>query len=109
MHQSFDIHLAEIYGVEQAVLIHHFQKCISFNKKLDKNQFEGRTWVSQTMSEIAAAFPYWSFDQVYILLEKAVKLKILRKGNFNKTKFDGICWYAFEDEERFINPNQACF
>lgn len=99
---SFDIHIATEYkSVDIAILIWHFQYWIIKNKRLNRNQHEGRTWTYQTLQEIAALFPYWSVKQVERLLNKAVSLKILIKGNFNKAKFDRTVWYAFNNEEKF--------
>jgi hypothetical protein len=102
MHHSFDILIAEEYkSIDIAVLIHHFQYWIMKNKRLGKNQYEGRTWTYQSIAEVAAHFPYWSFKQVERLLRKMIQLKILIKGNFNKTKLDRTVWYAFQNEEKF--------
>ena len=112
MHHSFDINLAAEYGIEEALLIHHFQHWISVNQRLKRNFHEGRTWSYQTIDEIAAHFPYISKDRVVTILEKLCTGKtrfqkdtefepILLKGNFNKTKFDRTIWYAFKNEEKF--------
>lgn len=99
---SFDIHIAEEYkSVDIAILTWHFQYWIMKNKRLGRNEHDGRTWTYQTIEEIAAVFPYWSGKQVERLLNKAVELDILIKGNFNKAKFDRTLWYAFKNEGKF--------
>lgn len=99
---SFDADIATEYkSIEVATMVWHFQYWIRKNKALGINQREGRTWSYQTMQEIAACFPYWSFPQVKRLLTKLIELKILIKGNFNKTPLDRTMWYAFKDEEKF--------
>ena len=92
---------AEYKDVDLAVLIQHFIHWIHHNQKMERNFRQDRTWSYQTFEEIAAHYPYWSRDQVRRLLKKAVDFKILRKGNFNKSKFDRTLWYAFENEEKF--------
>lgn len=110
MHHSFDIHLAEIYGIKESTIIHHFQHWISLNKTLGRNQHEGRTWSCQTIKEIAAHFPYMTESEIYEIIEKLCRGKgrraknqefdpVLVKGNFNKSKYDHTTWYAFENEE----------
>ncbi len=99
---SFDIHIAEEYkSVEIAILVWHFQYWILRNKRLKRNLHDDRTWSYQTITEIAAVFPYWSVKQVERLIAKALKLKIIKKGNFNRSKYDRTSWYAFENEEKF--------
>jgi hypothetical protein len=95
---SFDIHLAEIYSIQEAILIKHFAYWIGVNRRLRRNFHEGRYWTYQTIEEIAAHFPYWSTDQINRIIRKLVKRKILLKGNFNKLKMDTTLWYAFADE-----------
>lgn len=104
---SFDTALAAKYGVPQAILINHFQFWISHNKRLDRNFYDGRTWMYQTIEEIAAHFGYFNTDQVRRIVEKLVELGVLKKGNYNKTKFDRTVWYAFENEEIFT-VRQIC-
>lgn len=100
-HHSFDIALAAKYGVECAILIHHFQHWIRINRRSKKNIKEGRCWTYQSRKEIQIHFPYWSLDEVRRLCEKLVNLGILLKNNFNKLKIDKTSWYAFTDEKAF--------
>lgn len=102
IHHTFSTQIAEKYkSVDIAILIHHFQYWITHNAKTGRNFHEGRTWSFNSIQDIAAYFPYWSRQQVERLLVKAVELKILKKGNFNKSRFDRTVWYAFENEEDF--------
>lgn len=101
---SFSVELAELYGVECAILIQHFQFWLEQNKALNKNYHENRTWTYQTQREIASIYPYWSEDKVHRLINKLVEFGVLLKGNFNKTPFDRTVWYAFKDEAVFLVP-----
>src|ERR1044071_9442815 len=100
IHHSFDIDLAAIYGVHEAILIHHFQHWISINIRRKQNFKDGRTWTYQTIEQIADYFPYWTLEQVREAVErlctgqnrKSKKAEkefnpVLVKGNFNKKKF----------------------
>ncbi|MHA1401904.1 MAG: hypothetical protein ACTSQE_16255, partial [Candidatus Heimdallarchaeaceae archaeon] len=120
LHHSFDIELAEEYGIVEAVLIHHFQHWITVNKKLKKNHKEGKTWTYQTLEEIAAHYPYFTRDQVRDVLyklengksrkgksEKLLFNPVFLTGNFNKHKYDKTQWYAFVDEYRFISSDES--
>jgi len=98
---SFDTFLAEKYGVFEAILITHFQFWINHNKKLDRNFYDGNTWMYQTHKEIAAHFIYFSHKQVERIIESLIKQGVIKKGNYNKTKFDRTVWYSFVNEEIF--------
>lgn len=104
LHHSFSTLHAETYGLEEAILIHHFQYWIEHNRELKRNFKEGRTWMYQTQKEIAAFFPYWSQDTVFRIIKKLEETGVIIKGNFNKTSFDRTMWYAFVNEEMFTKP-----
>ena len=121
IHHSFDIKLAEIYGIQEAILIHHFQHWIRINKKLNRNNHDGSCWTYQSLDEIAAHFPYWSRGEVFEIIERLCTGKgrrskkvdllyepVLKKGNFNATKYDRTIWYAFIDEEKWGLGKPKC-
>jgi hypothetical protein len=102
VHHSFDANVAAEYGIEEAILIHHFQYWIAFNRELKRNFIEERTWSFQTMEEIAAHFPYLNKKKIERTLNSLKELEILITGNHNKTKFDQTKWYAFKDEQKWV-------
>lgn len=115
MHHSFDIDIASQYGIDEAILIHHFQHWIKVNQRKKINFHDGKTWTYQTLEDIAAHFPYWNVDRVRTLLDilcdgktrhtkksKVEGEKILVRSNHNKKKFDRTVWYAFIDESKWI-------
>lgn len=117
-HHSFDIALAEKYGMEEAILIHHFQHWIRHNKAMKRNFIEGRTWSYQSLEDIAAHFPYLNQSKVFEIIERLCTGKsrrstkqnldfqpVLMKGNYNKNPYDRTTWYAFVDESQWILAN----
>lgn len=102
LHHSFDIALATKYGIEEAILIHNFQLWIRYNKKLKRNNVEGRTWSYQTYKELAANFPYLNSEKVKYITECLIEKNVLVKGNFNQRKGDKTLWFAFADESLFL-------
>lgn len=106
LHHSFNIDFAEKYGIEEAIIIHHFQHWIRVNQRLNRHFLEDRTWTYQTREEIAAHFPYLSFDQVRRITEKLVEKKVIITKNFSKDKFSRTLWYAFRDEKEFLGKTE---
>lgn len=100
-HHSFDILLAARFGVEEAILIHHFQHWIRINRANKRNIHLGRCWTYQTRKEIAERFPYFDTDRVRRLTERLVDMGVLIVANMNKKKMDKTLWYAFYDEKAF--------
>jgi hypothetical protein len=104
-HHSFDVHLAVEYGIEEAIIIHHFQHWIDYNMHKpngEKTSYrEGRWWTYQTIDEIAAWFRYLNPRKVKYAIDQLVEKGVLIKGNFNKKCFDKTVWYAFKDQKKF--------
>lgn len=98
---AFDILLASKFGVEAAILIHHFQHWVRINQVAKRNIKDGRCWTYQSRKSIQEHFPYWTFDEVRRLCEKLVNLGVLVTGNYNKSVIDKTLWYAFADEKAF--------
>jgi hypothetical protein len=109
IHHSFCMQTAMKYGVEIAVLIHHFQYWISFNrrKKSNKHFHDGRWWFYQTREDICAALPYMDFQKVRYLTDLMEEKGIILKGNFNRSKMDRTIWYAFVDEPEFLDLEES--
>ena len=105
-HAFNQIHAAT-YGVNEAILIAHFQYWINKNKRVGYNFKEGRTWTYQTRKEIAANFMYFSSDQVRRVTDSLVEQGVLIKGDFNKSSIDKTIWYAFENEKMFTIGKSA--
>lgn len=108
-HHSFSVELAIKFGVEKAILIHHFQHWIKFNRrrKSQKHFKEGRWWTYQTRDEIENFLPYMDKQKLRYQLDKLFDEEILVKGNFNKSKIDKTIWYAFADEGEFLGPEDS--
>lgn len=102
MHHSFDIFMAQEYGIQEAILIHHFQHWIRINKQNKSNFYDGKTWTYQRLKDISDQFIYMSIKQVERILNNLVKKGVILKGNYNINKYDRTCWYAFVDENRFL-------
>jgi hypothetical protein len=101
LNHSFDVNLACQYGINEAILIHHFLFWVTYNKRLNRNFRDGRTWMYQTQEEMAASCPYFNRKQVMRTIESLVEQGVIIKGNYNKTNFDRTIWYAFENEKMF--------
>lgn len=104
LHHSFDVDIAQKYGLEEAIIIHHFQFWIRQNAAMGRNFQQGRTWMYQTQKEIAAIYPYFNEDSVQRILKRLIEKEVLISDNFNKNQFDKTKWYAFKDEKMFTIP-----
>ena len=104
MHHSFDIDLAEAYGILEAILLNHFQHWIKHNAANEKHYHDGRYWTFNTVKAFAELFPYASAKQIRTALNRLIDAGVLMTGNYNKTTYDRTLWYAFTDEGLTICP-----
>lgn len=100
-HHSFDVALAAKYGVDCAILIHHFQHWVRINRRLNRNLIDGKCWTYQTRKEIQAHFPYWDENHVRRLCEKLETEGVVVVKNYNRNPLTRTLWYAFVDEKSF--------
>lgn len=99
------------YGVHQAILINYFQYYITKNiecdlsgirKKQDRSFREGRTYSYISKENLAEYFPFFTESKVKTALNKLKKKGVLITGRFNKKGYDRTLWYAFNNEEEFL-------
>ena len=109
LHHSFDISLAQKYGIDEAIVIHHFQHWISVNQRLKRNLHDEKTWTYQSSKEIAAHYPYWTPRQVQRIIRSLIRQKVLIAKNYNKTAMDKTPWYAFVNEDEFLSQIKEKF
>lgn len=106
MEHHFNPEYARKYGIEEAVFINHFQFWIKKNRACNKNLHDGRTWTYNTIGALAELFPYMSVAKVRHTVKSLVDQGVLITGNYNATQYDRTLWYAFSDENAFIEERK---
>lgn len=102
MIHSFDIELAQEFGLDEAIMISNFQFWISKNIANGRHEYEGRFWTYNSIPAFVKIFPYWTEKQVRRILDSLVVQGVLIKGNHGKNGYDRTLWYAFLDESKFL-------
>lgn len=95
---QFDTEIAEIYGVNAAILLNNIAFWVQKNAANDVNFFEGRYWTYNSVSAFSKLFPYLSKSQITTALKKLEGEGIIQTGNFNQSAYDRTTWYAFTDK-----------
>lgn len=98
MEYGFNTELAQKLGLNEAIMIRHFQYWINHNKANEKNYYNGRYWTYNTLAAFGEIFPFWSKDQIRYTLKKLSDKNILITDNFNKNPYDKTLWYSLNDE-----------
>ena len=108
MEHSFNIVIAEKYGMPEAVLYNHFLFWIKKNKANAKNYRDGKFWTYSSVKALCDLFPYMTKNQIEYALKKLIDNKVLVKAVYNDNSYDRTSWYAFceeaEDLKAIANP-----
>jgi len=107
MEYSFDIDIAKQYGINEAIMIKNFQYWINKNKSNNTNNHDGRTWTYNSVEAYTQLFPFWNYNQIKRILKSLINQGVLLTGNYNKAKYDRTKWYAFVEEQTFVNIEQS--
>jgi len=102
MNHSFDIEVAEKHGIEAAIIIENLKFWVSKNKANNKNYYDGRTWVYNSVTAWHDLFPYIKEATIRRVLKELIKKEVLVSGKYNKAKYDQTLWYAFKDCSQWV-------
>ena len=97
---SFNVSIAKsTQSILAATVFNHIFFWLRHNRAKGLNQIDGRTWMFESISEIAVHFQYLTERQIRDALDILCENKILLKANMSKNKFDKRNWYACAREE----------
>lgn len=99
--KSFDQGYAVEYGLEEAIMINHFQWLIGESEINGQNYHDGRYWMSSTLADFPLHFPFWTFKQIRRILSSLINKQIIISGCFNEAWSDRTSWYSFRDYQHF--------
>src|ERR1700756_2357153 len=98
MHHSFDIVIAEKFGVNVAIFLNNLAFWIKKNQANNKHFYDGRFWTYNSSDALTSLFPYWSPDQIDRLIKKCSSLGLVVIDNFNEKTYDRTRWYGLTDK-----------
>jgi len=99
---AFDPDIAQQYGVDEAIMVRSFQYWIEMNASKNRNRHDDKTWTYNTISELKKGFSFWSEKQVGRIVKSLISQGILVVGNYNAHRYDRTTWYAFSNEEKWL-------
>lgn len=100
---SFDTQEADQHGVDESILIQHFRSWITKYKLNGEQEHEGRTWTHDSNDAFSTMFYFWKPYQIRRILKSLVDQGVMVTGNYNLDRLDRTKWYAFEDEEKYLD------
>jgi hypothetical protein len=73
----------------------------------DKYTHNGKTWFYGSAEALASRFPYWRASRVRRVIADLINTGVILRGNYNKHAYDRTSWYAFVDENAFLQNNDS--
>lgn len=98
----FDIHIAELYGINCAVILQNLWHWIRKNEANGTNFYDGHYWTYNSSKAFKELFPYLSQKQIETALKKLREEEIIITGNYNAVKYDRTLWYAITEKGKSI-------
>ena len=98
----FDIKVAELYGINCAVILQNLWHWIRKNEANGTNFYDGYYWTYNSTKAFKELFPYLSQKQIETALKKLRDENIIITGNYNAIKYDRTLWYAITKKGKSI-------
>ena len=102
MKHIFDVEIAQIYGVNAAVLLENIGYWIKQNEANETNYFDGKYWTFNSRRAYRELFPYMSERQIDTAFRKLIDDGLIVTGNYNKVAYDRTLWYALTQKGKCI-------
>ena len=93
----FSAELAKRYGLDEAIMLHHFAYWVQKNTIDGRNIHDGRAWSYSTQDALAEWFPFWSRRQIQRILKSLEEQSAVIKGQFNGNRMNRTMWYSVVD------------
>lgn len=101
MRHYFNTELAQIVGINAAVIYHHFCFWCKQNEKEGVNERDGLFWTFHSASDLVKFFPYFTKRQILYAIKKLEEKGLIRIGCYNKLGMDRTYWYTVLDYQYF--------
>lgn len=98
MIHSFDIEIAEAYGVNAAIILNNMYFWVEKNRANETNFHDGRYWTYNSVKAFSKLFPYLTPRAISTALKKLIDGGLVITGNYNKSSYDRTLWYAITEK-----------
>lgn len=105
MQHSFDVKIAEAYGIEEAIILNHFYFWVEKNRANNQHFYDGNYWTYNSMKALKELFPYMTERQIDYTIKHLIEAGLVEKGNYNKVGFDRTLWYSITKKGYAILQN----
>lgn len=94
---SFNVELATMVGLTEAILLQHFYFWHQRACNLPDMHREGRVWFFRSVAEMREVFPYLSDGNVRTAIQHLIDRGLVVKGDFSEKSMYKATWYSLDD------------
>lgn len=105
MVHHFNTKIAEIVGVNAAVIFENIHFWIEKNRANEKHYYDGCYWTYNSKKAFIQQFPYFTERQIEYALRKLIDGGYVITGNYNKSAYDRTLWYSITKQGYCILQN----
>ena len=102
MNHSFDVAVADVVGVNAAVLFQTIAFWCQHCEANDRNFHDGYYWTYSSIKGFSEIFSYLTAKQINTAIDKLLEAELIIKGNYNKSAYDRTAWYAVTEKGKCI-------
>lgn len=104
MIHTFDSDIAELVGVNAAIIFQSLSFWIKKNEANGENFHDGSYWTYNTKAAWKKLFPYMGDKQFKAALQKLIDEGLIKTGCYNSKPFDRTLWYALTEKGESMIP-----
>lgn len=97
-HISGESHVAEKYGLEEAIFLHTLMFWYRTNRGNNQNFYDGRWWTYNSVKAFESIFLWWTGAQIRRIIARCREKGAMLAGNYNQDQRDRTAWYTPSDE-----------
>lgn len=106
MEHHFNTNIAKKYGIEEAIILHHFYYWIAKNAANRCNFHDGLFWTYNSRKVFCTFFGYMSETKIFRVIRHLEEKGLIVKSNFNESKMNRTNWYAITiDGLKYLKEN----
>ena len=107
MTHMFDTEIAELVGVNAAIIFGNLVFWIKKNEANEEHYHDGSYWTYNSKAAWKKLFPYMTDKQVRGSFQKLIDEGLIKTGCYNSKPFDRTLWYALTEKGNSMLPKRA--
>ena len=104
----FKVHVAEVVGVNAAIMLEMFDYWIAKNEANERHFHDGRYWTYNSNKAFTRIYPYMSPKVIRTTLKKLEDEGYIIVGDFNEDRMKRPKWYSITDKGYELLLGEKC-